>query len=235
MKQITRNFRLTVFLLSLCFVVSTFFAGPPSTTSAAQAVDIAGNYNINGATPDGQKYKGKLAITKRGSVYQFSWVVDKEYDGVGIQQGNVVAVAYATGDGKGCGVVNYRITSNGVLDGRWGEWGVNESGKETASRVGSSKDADIVGEYIVNGANYDGSAYKGKLFVTAEGATYKFSWKTGNDFEGTGIKQGSYVSVGFGSDTCGFVSYVIQPNGTLDGKWGAPGEREIGTEKATKN
>ena len=116
MKQPIRIFRFIVFSLVICLVVSAFFAGPPSKTRAAQDANIVGNYNINGTSPDGQKYKGKLSVIKRGSVYQFSWVVDKEYDGVGIQQGNVVAVAYTTGsDGKGCGVVNYRISSNGVL------------------------------------------------------------------------------------------------------------------------
>ena len=75
----------------------------------------------------------------RGDVYQFRWNAGSQYDGVGVQNGNIVAAAYTTGtDGKGCGVVDYDIRGDGALDGKWGYWGTNEAGTESATRTSGS-------------------------------------------------------------------------------------------------
>ena len=101
-----------------------------STTSApAPPADIAGKYNVAGSNPDGGAYKGTLEVISHGDVYQFRWNAGTQYDGVGVANGNVVAVAFANGaNGKGCGVVDYEIAGDGALDGKWGYWGVNEAG-----------------------------------------------------------------------------------------------------------
>src|SRR5262245_62095109 len=79
--------------------------------------DIAGKYNITGTNPDGAAYRGTLEVITRGDVYQFRWNAGSQYDGIGIQNGNVIAAAYTTGsDGKGCGVVDYDIQSDGMLE-----------------------------------------------------------------------------------------------------------------------
>src|SRR5262252_2382652 len=83
-----------------------------STTNRAAAPDIDGKYNITGTNPDGGSYKGTLEVITRGDVYQFRWNAGTQYDGVGIQNGNIVAVAYTTGaNGQGCGVVDFDIQS----------------------------------------------------------------------------------------------------------------------------
>src|SRR6266550_5218054 len=87
-------------------------------TSTAPAPDVAGKYNVVGSNPEGGQYKGTLEVIARGDVYQFKWNAGTQYDGVGVQNGNIIAVAFANGEnGKGCGVVDYDIASNGSLNG----------------------------------------------------------------------------------------------------------------------
>lgn len=201
-----------------------------SPSPMAAPPDIAGSYAVVGTNPNGSPYKGDLEVIKHGDVYQFRWSAGSQSDGVGVINGNVVAVAFANGaDGKGCGVVDYVITADGTLDGRWGYWGVDESGTETGKLTSGS---GLVGAYTTNGSNPDGKPYKGTMTVAAEGNGYKFIWSNGA--QGFGVKQGNNVAVGIGGARCGFVSYQIKPDGLLDGIWGGSGTSSTGTEKATK-
>ncbi len=203
-------------------------------TAAPTSSDISGSYDITGMNENGAgAYKGTLAVTNRGDVYQFSWdTAGKKYDGVGVRTDNAVASAFASGDsGEGCGVVLYKIGADGSLDGKAGYWGNNSSETETAKRT---KVSDLEGEYDVSGTNTGGQPYKGTLAVKKSGAGYTFSWKAGAPFEGFGIRQGETVAVGIGGNKCGFVSYEIRSDGTLEGKWGGYGSKSVGTETAKK-
>jgi len=201
-----------------------------SSSTNAPAPDIAGKYNITGTNPEGGGYKGTLEVIARGDVYQFRWNAGTQYDGVGVQNGNMIAVAYANGsDGKGCGVIDYDIASDGSLNGKWGYWGVNDAGTELAKRTSGSS---LVGEYDATGKNFDGKQYKAHLTVEPAGNLYRFAWS--NDTDGIGIKRGDNVAVGIGGKRCGFVTYQVQGDGSLDGIWGGGGSDKTGTEKATK-
>jgi hypothetical protein len=196
----------------------------------ASPPNIAGNYDVVGENPDGARYKGNLEVIARGNVYQFRWNAGTQYDGVGVANASVVAVAFANGsDGKGCGVIDYNIQDDGSLDGKWGYWGVNEAGTEKATRTSGS---GLAGEYHVSGKNPDGKAYQATLTVEPAGNLYRFVWS--NNTDGVGIKQRDNVAVGIGGARCGFVAYEIRPDGTLDGIWGGYGSDKTGTEKATK-
>jgi hypothetical protein len=199
-------------------------------TASAPKPDIAGKYNITGTNPNGGAYRGTLEVIARGDVYQFRWNAGSQYDGVGVQNDNIIAVAYTTGtDGKGCGVVDYDIQGDGTLAGKWGYWGTNEAGTETAARTSGS---DLVGEYDATGKNPDGKQYKATLTVEPAGNLYHFVWS--NNSDGVGIKRGNNVAVGIGGARCGFVTYQFQSDGSLDGIWGGGGSDKTGTEKATK-
>src|SRR5690348_12161623 len=111
---------------------STTTGNVTNTTAAAPAAssskDISGTYDITGMNENGAgAYKGTLVVTNRGDVHQFSWdTAGKKYDGVGVQTGDNVGVAFAEGNnGKGCGVVLYTIGADGSLDGKAGYWGNN--------------------------------------------------------------------------------------------------------------
>lgn len=205
-----------------------------STPAPSAPKDIAGKYDVTGTNENGAgEYKGTLEVIDHDEVYQFSWdTAGKKYDGVGVQNSSAVAVAFTEGtNGKGCGVVLYKINSDGSLDGKAGYWGVNTSESETATRTSGS---DLVGEYDIKGKNPDGKDYTGKLSVKSEGSGYTFKWTGANTLEGFGIKQADTVAVGLGGKQCGFVSYVVKGDGTLDGKWGGYGSTDVGTETAKK-
>lgn len=211
---------------------------PSSTTSPTTETiptkDIAGNYEASGTNINGQgNYKGNLLITKRGEVYQFSWDVGgSKYDGVGVQSDNSVAVSYTSGtDGKGCGVVLYKINSDGSLDGKAGYWGNNNSENEKGIRTGGS---DLAGDYDITGTDTTGKEYKTKLNISPSGPGFIFKWSGSNSLEGVGIRNGNYVTAGFGGKQCSFVAYEIKPDGSLEGKWGGMGTVTFGSEKAVK-
>lgn len=200
-----------------------------NSSPTAPAPDIAGNYNVTGTNPGGGGYRGTLEVITRGDVYQFRWKAGTQYDGVGVQNGIIVAVAYANGsEGKGCGVIDYDIQGD-TLSGKWGYWGVNEAGSETARRTAGP---GLEGDYDASGKNPDGKQYKATLKVEPAGNLYRFVWS--NDTDGIGIKRGNNVAVGIGGNRCGFVTYEVQSDGTLDGIWGGGGSDKTGTEKATK-
>ena len=199
-------------------------------TRTTAAPDIAGSYNVNGTNPEGGQYKGVLEVIKHGDVYQFRWNAGSQYDGVGVQNGKVIAVAFANGsDGKGCGVVDYDIANDGSLNGKWGYWGTNEAGTESAARTSGS---GLPGEYDATGKNPNGKEYKAHLTVEPAGNLYHFAWD--NNTDGVGIKRGDNVAVGIGGRRCGFVMYEVQSDGMLDGLWGGGGSDKTGTEQATK-
>lgn len=198
----------------------------------ASAKDISGTYLVTGTNESGGgAYSGSLQITKRDSVYQFSWdTAGKRMEGVGVQTDNNIAAAFTEGDdGTGCGVVLYKIGSDGSLNGKAGYWGVNQSETETAKRISGS---DLEGEYDVNGSNPNGEPYESKLAVKKSGLGYIFDWD--GKLNGFGIRQSDKVAVGIGGSKCGFVSYEIKPDGTLDGKWGGYGSTSVGTETAKR-
>jgi len=206
----------------------------PSTPAPSAPKSIAGDYDASGTNVDGGgAYKANLTVTPRDDVYQFSWnSAGKAYDGVGVMTDNAVAVSYTDGaNGKGCGVVLYKIGPNGSLEGKSGYWGVNSAESEKATRTSGT---DLEGKYDITGTNTDGKDYKGSLEVKKSGDGYTFLWNAGESFEGFGIKTGDKVAVGFGGRQCAFVSYDAKPDGTLDGKWGGQGSKSFGTEVAKK-
>ena len=213
---------------------STTSTSNASTASSPATKDISGSYTISGQNEGGGgNYSGELTVTKRDEVYQFSWKSgQKTYDGVGVQSGNSVGVSFTEGsDGKGCGVVLYTIKPDGNLDGKSGYWGINEAETETATRTSGT---DLDGSYEIRGTNTEGKSYEGKLNVKKQGAGYGFEWNTGNTLKGFGIRGANTAAVGIGGVKCGFVGYDVQPDGSLEGKWGSAGSPEVGTEVARK-
>jgi len=210
---------------------SSTTASTPASTSTS---DIVGTYDISGTNENGAgAYKGTLEVKSRGDVYQFSWnTAGKTYDGVGVRTGNNLGVAFAEGEnGEGCGVVLYKIGADGTLDGKAGYWGNNSSESETATR---NSGTGLEGDYSIKGKNTQGKPYEGTLGVKKSGAGYAFTWQAPSTLSGFGIQQGQSVAVGIGGNKCGFVSYEVKSDGTLDGKWGGYGSTSVGTEVAKK-
>jgi len=204
-------------------------ANTPSASS-----DIAGDYTATGTNPGGGgEYDAALKITPRGEVYQFSWSSGSHaYDGVGVKTDNNVAVSFTDGtDGKGCGVVLYKIAADGSLEGKSGYWGVNDSESETATRTSGT---DLEGNYKIKGKSPAGEEYTGTLALMKAGDGYLAEWKVGSTINGFGVRNGKFLAVGFGGKQCSFVSYEVTSNGSLDGRWGSSGSTSFGTELAKK-
>jgi hypothetical protein len=208
-------------------------ASTSASPGPAKKIDIAGKYETTGTNPNGGQYKADLEVKPHQDVYQFSWTSGKNaYDGVGVMTDTEVAVSYTDGpNGKGCGVVLYKINSDGSLDGKTGYWGVNSIETEKATRTSGS---DLEGAYSIEGKNPEGKDYKGTLEVKKAGSGYSFKWNAGTTFEGFGIRAGDLVAVGFGGKQCSFIGYDIKDDGTLDGRWGGQGATSFGTEVAKK-
>jgi hypothetical protein len=115
--------------LAVCGLVAAL-----SLAAAAQnPVDIAGRYSVVGVNPDGGMYQGRAEISKRGATYRIRWVigVSETYEGVGILEGDVLAVSFSSGTSSG--VVVYRV-DKGKLLGRWALLGSDAVHSETLTR-----------------------------------------------------------------------------------------------------
>jgi hypothetical protein len=122
---------------------------------------------VVGGNPGGGTYKGTLEIIPHGDVYQFRWNAGTQYDGVGVANGSVVAVAFA--------------------------WGVDEAGTEKALRTGGSS---LAGDYDATGKNPDGKEYKAKLTVEPAGNLYRFVWSNNTDGMGIKQGSNVAVGIG---------------------------------------
>jgi hypothetical protein len=91
-----------------------FFAAP----AVADEPDITGKYNCEGTNPAGKLYRGTVTIAKKGDAYYLKWSLNAgdTYAGIGIREGNVLAVSYYGGIS---GVVVYRIEKGNKLVGKW--------------------------------------------------------------------------------------------------------------------
>lgn len=196
--------------------------------------DISGNFLITGAAAnDIDGYTGSLTVVPKGENYEFRWATTRGTRvGTGVQLGSTTAVSFAaTGAGKGCGVVLYKIASDGSLDGRSVLWGDEKFGEEKAVRV---EGTGFVGKYMVTGTMADGKSYLGSLAIVKDGAGYDFSWLTDKPQVGFGTWRGSYAAVSFGGRQCSFALYDIQSNGSLEGTWGGQKQVTFGTETAKR-
>ena len=91
---------------------------------AVAQTDLAGQYECKGANANGSDaYTGVVTIEKdtNPGAYKFKWKISGDtYNGIGIQSGNVVSVAYKTKGSKDFGIALYSIQKDGSnLTGQW--------------------------------------------------------------------------------------------------------------------
>lgn len=195
---------------------------------------ISGVFNVTGAGDnDADPYTGVLTIANQGDIYGFRWSTTRgSRNGVGVQIGNTTAASYsAPGAGQGCGVILYKIASDGSLDGRIARWGEDKFGTEKATRV---EGTGFVGKYKVEGTASDGNPYKADLSIIKDGAGYFFEWKSDKSQVAFGIWKGGVAAASFGGRQCSFALYDIQSNGNLEGNWGGQKAVIFGTETAKR-
>jgi hypothetical protein len=92
---------------------------------------------------------------------------------------------------------------------------------------------EIGGSYRVEGTNLDGSAYGGNAEITlTSDFTCEITWQTGGSTSsGICMRDGNAFTAGYELDgSVGLVIYMVQPDGTLDGRWTVAGVNAVGTE-----
>jgi hypothetical protein len=229
------------FILGSMFILLTLGCGSPpdpavkpvpNTNSNTPPPEraISGVYNVSGAMGT-DEYSGILTITNQVDAYNFRWMTNQGGRiGVGIQIENTAAVSFARlGGGDGCGVVLFKIASDGGLNGRTARWGQYRFGTEAAVRTKGDR---FIGEYSVSGTDPEGDEYKGTLAIKKNGEGYDFEWRTPKPVIGFGIWKGSHAAVSVGGTQCSFAVYDILANGNLEGNWGGQRSVMLGTESA---
>lgn len=206
----------------------------PEPTATPGERPISGSLHVEGTSSGGQEpYHGALTIEPTGDLYSFRWSITKgSRVGTGVQYGNQAAATFAaSGAGKGCGVVLYKVLTGGNLDGRTARWGADKFGIEKAERT---EGTTFAGKYSVTGTTDDGQPYSGTMLITKDGDGYDVEWNTGQRQVGFAIWRGSAAAVTFGGPDCGFAFYDISSNGSLDGFWGGQKQITFGKETAKR-
>ncbi|MBL8957959.1 MAG: hypothetical protein JNK82_44700 [Myxococcaceae bacterium] len=214
------------------FFVTVLFS---SSLALAQkgAADLSGTYAANGANPGGEgKYSGEVKLTKSGDTYNVEWALANSppYKGVALQSGELLGVGW--GMGAAFGVVVYKV-NGGKLSGRW----ATASSGPKAGTEELEGPPGLSGTYkITKATTPDGKPYKGEVSITPNGDVYEVTWTLPKEkYSGVAIKQGELLIVGWGAadKAAGVVSYRVGANG-MEGVWGAPGSKQLGTEKLLK-
>ncbi len=99
--------------------------------------DIGGSYQVTGSAAGGlDGYTGAISVEPQGDLYSFRWTLSKGTRvGTAVEYGNNAAAAFApTGEGKGCGVMLYKIGQGNVLSGRSAVFGDTKFAIENATQ-----------------------------------------------------------------------------------------------------
>ena len=177
--------------------------------AAADAVsrDITGTYIVLGNNDDGGIYRGKVTISKKEDAYFMKWLIaGEEFEAQGGMIGNALIV-------YGNHTVVYKVQSDGVLIGKWGNDNL-ETLTPVAAEVFSN---DVTGTYVAFGENSDGGDYACKVTISREGDSYVVKWfLDGGELESKGSLSGNILMVqgDFG------VVYEVRSDKTLLGRWG---------------
>ncbi|MDP4034512.1 MAG: hypothetical protein Q8P60_16980 [Pseudorhodobacter sp.] len=92
---------------------------------------------------------------------------------------------------------------------------------------------DIGGSYLIQGRNFDGSAYGGQAeIVRTSDVTCEIYWTTGSTTsQGICMRSGDVFSAAYKlGSAVGLVIYRIGQNGVLDGTWTVAGSNGVGYE-----
>ncbi|MFO0614928.1 MAG: protein kinase [Polyangiaceae bacterium] len=190
----------------------------PAASASAGHDGLAGTYEIkSGLYADGKtSYGGSAKIEQSGERLRFSW--SNGAQGVGLETRGGVAVGWGVGR---FGVAVYQI-DGGTLTGRV-----------------ATSDSDVVTRQVVEGPSTLSGTFKpsGKdpgwtLEISPTGSAYSVRLLAdGKSLEGTGVKRGTYLIVGFGEvgSPGGALAYV-QNGRSLEGIWATRRAEELGAE-----
>ncbi len=92
--------------------------------------------------------------------------------------------------------------------------------------------AQLTGQYKVEGANPDGSTYNGTATVEKTGDTWRVTWNIGGQrFTGTGIGDKDFIAIGYKSGSDTGVALLGKEGDNYFVVWSYIGSRKLGGEK----
>lgn len=87
--------------------------------AAPPGPDLSGIWAARGVEADGSGYEGACEIRSQGAVYLFRYTAGDGCTGVGVRQGDALAVTWSDATGKASGVTLYRVIGARRLEGVW--------------------------------------------------------------------------------------------------------------------
>jgi hypothetical protein len=105
--------------------LATLFATP------ALAVDFGGKYKVEGTNINGTNYEGEATITiTSDTTCEIKWVTgETTSEGICMRNDDAFSAAYRMGDAVG--LIIYKVSPGGVLNGLWTIAGNGGAGTET--------------------------------------------------------------------------------------------------------
>lgn len=198
------------------------------------------NYTITkGANPNGTTYSGTAQWTCHpaddAALYycDLTWQMGTtSQKGLARFVGYRAGVAYSTDGSTGYGIATYSYSAaDGHLHGEW-TLAANKGKKPGTEVVSSFSPENVAGTYDVAGTNPDGTAYKGKLTLTAKNGYYEAVWTLGNGSQrGIALYQDGDLVIAYGDKPVyGVALYGETSDGGWAGSWATAGAPKAGTE-----
>ena len=180
--------------------------------SMGSAPALTGVYRVEGANPNGSRYRGMLTLTPFGRDFLFKWWIGaKTFTGSGQFAGRMLVVNW----GQSSPVV-YTIDRDHLS----GEW-ADGTATETLDLVARAATGDVpppAGRYRVRGRNADGNTYSGTVSITGRSGQYVLDWIVGGSkYRGSGTLANNVLTVDWGNSSP--VIYALNADGTLSGLW----------------
>lgn len=150
---------------------------------------LEGEREVSGTRPDGQAYKGTVAVTKQGDVFAVAWTVGAEkITGVGLPLPNdQVAISFGVSE-ENHGAISYDLSGGDAVEGRWCANTDQKFGAEKLRR--QSRDPAGTWQLVGGGTVNVTSAARGDRFTVA--------WDTpGGKYDGIGLVRRGRLLVGF--------------------------------------
>src|SRR5688572_4361330 len=95
--------------------------------------------------------------------------------------------------------------------------------------------AQVPGDYVVDGRDFDGKAYTGKLKIAAAGSVFRLTYSEGGTLRGMGIQRGNQLFTAWGPNSkCTVSALEIKADGSLEGPWGDLERSALGSESLHK-
>jgi caspase domain-containing protein len=177
--------------------------------------NLTGVYRVEGANPNGSRYRGMLTLTPFGKDYLFKWWIGRQvFTGSGQFAGRMLVVNW----GQKSPVV-YTIKRSAGLDGEWADGTATER-LDLYARAADDPVREPSGQYRVSGRNPNGQSYSGTVSIANRSGQFVVDWRVGgSNYRGSGTLASNVLTVDWGDSSP--VVYAVNANGTLTGLWQA--------------